>query len=739
MKNNPLATLTRGRQQMPWALTRPAGSLLSASLLLVACAGPQQSIIPDSLRPASASDTRAAGAGDDAAARETRVTPLPIAPAAPASKRAQRNAAAEAEAQPKVAPGELASVNLEQVTLGVFAQLVFADILKKNVNVDPQVQARKDLVTFRSGGGQTAAQLENAVKLLLKSYGVTAVDLGGLVRVVPDNANPGNLPEIRRGAALPETPVQLRPVFQLVELRAVRNAEVAGWVRTMFGDRVKLQEDSTRNAVLLSAGPDIMEAVLEAIRVLDQPVLSGVQSAAITPAFWSADELARRLFEVLTAQGYSVQPLNQAPGGARFPIILLPVSGLNAVYVFARGDDVLKHVTEWARTLDKPNERGIGKNFFTYAVKHKDASALAGTLEQLLSGTRNSTSSAASSSGGSGAAAAPSSTSNASQAGRSSAVVVDKSTNMIIFQASQDEYPQITMLLQTLDRPTKTALIEVTVAELQLDDSNQLGVEWLATKALSSGAQVTGGTSGGLSLGTGGLVVKVLDTAGSVRATLNALASDNKATVLSSPRLLARNGETASIQVGDEVPIITSSTTSTTTTAVTQSIQYRNTGVVLKIKPVIHSGDQVDLDVSQEVSSARTTTTGVSSSPTFASRKVDTKVSLRNGTTMLLGGLISSEATNTNAGVPLLKDIPLVGTLFNNKTNSVGRRELIVLITPYVINDDHEAESLTQAFRKMLGPWAGRVGDGAAAAPDAAASKPGTVAQPAGASQAPAR
>ena len=644
--------------------------------------------------------------------RQTQITALPVAPEAPPSKRVKANAALDAEAAQKAGASEPANINLEQVTLGVFAQLVFSDILKKNVNIDPKVMARTDLVTFRSGGHQTAAQLENAVKLLLRSYGVSAVDLGGLVRVVPDGSNAGNLPEIRRGSALPETPLPLRPVFQLVELKSVRGTEVGNWLRTLFGDRVKSQEDATRNAILISGTPDAMEAALEAIRVLDQPVFSGAQSVAITPAFWSADELARRLFDVLTAQGYAVQPLNQAPGGARFPIILLPVTGLNSVYVFARGEDVLKHVTDWARTLDKPNESGIGKNYFTYAVKHKDAEALAATLDQLLSGAKSRPPTGAPNSG----ANASTSTTAQNNAARSGSVVVDRASNMLIFQASQDEYSQITSLLQTLDRPSKTALIEVTVAELKLDNNSQLGVEWLATHAMKNGAQVIGGTLGGLSLGTGGATFRVLDTVGGVRAALNMLASNNRATVLSSPRLMARNGETATIQVGDEVPIITSqlntgtAVSSATQNQVLQTVQYRSTGVQLKIKPVIHSGDQIDLDVTQEVSSARTTNTGVNNSPTFGTRKFDTKLTLRNGTTVLLGGLISDENSDGQSGIPFLKDIPLIGNLFSTRTGTGTRTELIVLITPYVINDDQDAESLTNAFRKTLGPWAGQVG-----------------------------
>ena len=274
------------------------------------------------------------------------------------------------------------------------------------------------------------------------------------------------------------------------------------------------------------------------------------------------------------------------------------------------------------------------------------------------------------------------------------------------FQASQEDYSQITALLQTLDRPSKSALIEVTVAELSVDDSNKLGVEW----AFNAGSG-SGGTVGGLGLATGGFNYRLLNGAGAIRLQLNALASANRATILSSPRILARNGEVATIQVGQEVPIVTSQqSTSTGTvanpTSVLQTIQYRSTGVILKVKPVIHSGDQIDLDVTQEVSSAQSTNTGVSASPTFSTRKLDTKLTLRNGLTVMLGGLISEDNNSGNTGIPGLKDIPILGSLFSNQSAGGARRELIVLITPYLVNDSHDAEAVTEAFRRMLGPWA---------------------------------
>jgi general secretion pathway protein D len=684
-----------------------------AALLLLASCASQRPIVPPPLELPNTAQT-AQAASDGPQQGSTRIERVP----GPQALQPKTKGSEKPPLQPPVGGGESAAVNLSEVTLGTFAQLVFGDLLKRNVNVDAQVMARKDLVTFRSGPTQNAAQVESAAKLLLKSYGVAVIDLGNLVRVVPDSGNTGTLPEIRRGTALPETPMPLRPVFQLVELTAVRQTEVAGWLKTMFGDRVKAQEDAQRNALLLSATPDTMEAALEAIRVLDQPVMAGTESLAITPVYWSADELARRLYEVLTAQGYAVQPLNQQAGGVRYPVIVLPVSGLNTVYVFARGATVLTQVANWAKTLDRPNERGVGKNFFTYAVKHIDAAVLAQTLEQLLSNSGSHSTSGSTTTGGAGASTAGNTAAQNTSGFSGSRVVVDKGSNMLIFQASQDEYSQLNALLQTLDRPSKSALIEVTVAELSNIGNSQLGIEWLLNHTDGEGRNISGGTLGGLQLGNSGANFRVLNRLGDVRLVLNALATDNKASILSSPRVLARNGETATIQVGSEVPIITqqqqtyTGTTTGTVPGVLQSIQYRNTGVILRVKPVIHSGDQIDLDVTQEVSAAQSTDTGVSASPTFSTRKIDTKLTLKNGATVLLGGLISDEDNSGNSGVPGLKDIPLLGQLFSRQTTSKNRRELIVLITPYVVNDNEDAEAVTQAFRNMLGPWSDNTAPG---------------------------
>lgn len=664
---------------------------------LSGCAAPSPSLpAPLSVPAAKVSADLPTTGGDAGASANVDAPPLPRVPSIPPPRRAA------SEPPPPASLGDERAdlaINVDQLPLPIFIQMVYGTMLKNNVHIDPKVAERKDLVSLRTGGPQTAAQVRQLTKLLLQSYGLTAVEVGNLVRVVPDSASLGQLPEILRGGALPDTPAGLRPAFYLIELQAVRNTDVAGWLRTLFGDRIRMQEDPSRNALLLAGTPDSLSAALEALRMLDQPVMHGRSSLRLSPTYWSVDDLARRLFEVLSAEGYAVQPLTSASAqGSRYPLILLPVSSINALLVFATSDTVLEHVSRWARVLDQPGATGIGRNFFTYQVRHKDAEVLAATLERLLSGRP--------------APAAAQAGATPAQAARGSTVVVDKSTNMLIFQGASEDYTQLRTLLATLDRPSRAALIEVTVAEVQLTDRMQFGVEWALRGDTSGGDRWTAGTVGGLAIGSSGFTYRLLDSASQVRAIVNALASDNRAAVLSSPRVMARNGETALIQVGQEVPIVTSQQSTLTGTSpaagtgVLQTIQYRNTGVILRVKPVIHSSDQIDLDVVQEVSSAESTTTGVNVSPTFGTRRVETKLTLKNGSTVMLAGLISNSSSAGNSGVPGLKDIPVLGQLFRTDTRNINKTELIVLITPYVVNDDHEARAVTDAFRGTLEPWA---------------------------------
>lgn len=682
--------------------------LLFSSLLLGACAS-DKPLLPEPLvKPRAESRlgelVEVPGNPDapDAAALATSIQSTPKPPPA-----GQLSTVKPATPVASVKEEANVTVAFDQMPLPNFVQAVYGLILKKTYSMDPQVASRKDLVTLRASTLQTPTQIENAARLLLKTYGVAVTDLGsGNYRIAPDNTQTGYAPEILRGRALPEVPLALRPIYQLVELQAVRSSELVSWLSKIFGSKVSIVDDATHNTLILSGQADEVTAVLAAIHVLDQPLMKGRYSLRINPVFWSADDLAKKLIDILAAEGYSAT--NSVNSAAAFPINLIPIPGINALIVFAADPAVMQHITDWAKDFDKPSlSRGSGGGYFTYKARHTNAEQLSQTMRSVL--------------GEAQAAPAPTYPAGAVVVGpatpvaKSGRVIVNAATNTLIFQGGDQNHTQLLNLLQELDKPAKSALIEVTVAEVTLDDTTQLGVEWAIG---ASGASYAGGTLAGVALGngglavaglgigTGGLTVAKLTSAGDLRAMLNLLATSSKANVLSSPRILARNGETASIQVGSEIPTINQQQTNAATggVGVLQSVQYRKTGIILTVKPIIYSGDRIDLDVTQEVSDS--TKVGVAGSPIIDTRKVDTHLSLKDGTPVLLGGLISQSNSRTENGVPFLKDIPVAGQLFRTNSDNVRKTELLVLITPYIVADDYDAQEITNAFRNRLSDWA---------------------------------
>jgi general secretion pathway protein D len=395
--------------------------------------------------------------------------------------------------------------------------------------------------------------------------------------------------------------------------------------------------------------------------------------------------------------------------------------------IFATNKEVLAHILDWVQELDQLPTVQAGSAYFTYPVRHADAQELAKSLNDLISGTTTATPAAGSTGAGNplgGASTAPTAAASAARGGRR--VVVNNATNSLIFQGgSQEDYRQWLSLLSQLDKPVKSALIDVLIAEVTLEDNNNLGFEWKLDQ-LGSGAQSVrlSGTTYGVQASGAGLGISARLGGNALRTlAINAFAENSDTRVVFNPKLLTRNGESASINVGDDVPIVTSQgvsqssgTFSSTTNVIPQTVQYRNTGVILRVRPVIHAGDRIDIEISQEVSKAEPTNTGVSTSPTISRRSVETKLSMRDGATVMLAGLISDNNKDSNSGVPGLKDIPFFGSLFRSQKKTKNRTELVILITPYILNDSVDAEAATDAFNGSLGQWADGVRDRVSAA-----------------------
>jgi general secretion pathway protein D len=196
------------------------------------------------------------------------------------------------------------------------------------------------------------------------------------------------------------------------------------------------------------------------------------------------------------------------------------------------------------------------------------------------------------------------------------------------------------------------------------------------------------------------------DTLNKLKGLINLLAVQGKVNILASPHIMAANNQEATIMIGQEVPILTSQSVplvSQTTSFQTSTVQYRNTGIILSVKPQINASGLVTLEIAQEVSDAATTTTGVSGTPTFTVRQAKTSLITGDNQTVVLGGLIREDSTRTQAGVPGLRKMPILGPLFGSDAVSKSKTELLVLITPHIITNLEEGARITHGMKEKVG------------------------------------
>ena len=612
--------------------------------------------------------------------------------------------------------GAPASLTIEQMPLPAFINTVFGDTLHLSFEVDPRIAQRNDLVTLRTGRPLPPSEILALTRAVLRDYGIDIIFSGNLTRVVPNEALMSQSPSVIRGRSTADVAENMRPIFQYVSLRGVSAADMAAWLQAALGTKVHVSTSPQGNAVLLLGLPEDIQAANEVISTLDQPRLAGHRSLRVEPVFWSAAQLSERLTDILRAEGYFVGPNLQNPGA----VVVLPLRPSNTLVVFAGDQKTLTHVEAWVRDLDHASQIDPQRSLFFYRVQNTTAESLAAVLNSVLQG-KYAAEPAATLSEAAGfppgqpplrgaapgappaAAVGPPPGTPPPGAPPSGRIVTDPARNAIIFQGSAEEFAQLRPLIESLDQAPREAIIEATVAEVTLADNDTLGLEFIANLGAGPNAIFQNIMTG---IGTAGFTFTVLNRAGATRLMLNALANNNRVKVLSTPKILSRSGGEAKIQVGAQVPIVTSQGTSSQlqqqgTSAILRSIQYKDTGVILTVKPTIYAGNQIDLEIKQEVSEAVPNTTSQLSSPVINTRTVSTQLSLKDGATVLLGGLIMENASSTSTGIPGLKDIPGVGFLFGTQQVMKTRSELFVFITPYIVNSAEDAARLAESFKKQ--------------------------------------
>lgn len=621
-------------------------------------------------------------------------------------------------------------LNFEGADLREVVRVVMSDMLQENYTIDPRVNGSVTIHTSQPVSRSAALPI---LETVLRMNGAAIVKESGAYKIAPLNS-------ALRGATTPQIGALQGGGFsvQIVPLQYIAAREMAKILEPLVAEGSILRVDETRNLLMLAGTAGEMRHALETISVFDLDWMAGMSVGLFTLKSVDVKSILPEL-ELLFGE--------KSRGPFAGMLRVIPIERMNAVFIATPRAHYLEQARTWVERLDRDGGKS-GTRLHVYAVQNGNAEKIASLLSQVIGAKTTGGSSPASVApgltgaavqsnasnpltGGTGAnlgsAALPGASNVATPglsatgtgealglgAGSTIKVIADRDNNALLILANAAEYEKIEEAIKKLDVVPRQVLVEVTIAEVTLNGELSYGLEWFFTHNSSVSGMLFNANSNSRALPSdpsGTLTPRLpfsmvwRGTGGNINAVLSALASNTKVNVISSPHIMVTDNQVAKINVGSSVPVQGQSTlTGTTATAITTSVVYVDTGVVLSVRPHINSSGLVTMEISQEVSDVQTgvTTAGLNS-PTINKRSAQTTVAVQSGDTMVLAGLIKDDKNNGSSGLPLLSEIPVLGALFGSKTESDTRRELIITITPRVVNDNQQAREVTAEFRKKL-------------------------------------
>lgn len=598
------------------------------------------------------------------------------------------------------------ALNFERASIREVVKVVLGDILKLTYTVEPGVEGE---VTINSTDPIPRDLLIPTLESLLQTQGaVLYKDATGNYRV----AARANV----KGHGLMPSSGAIKPGYsmQVVTLRYIPATEMQKILEPIANPDAFVRVDPNRNMLVLAGTSSELANLMATIKTFDVDVLKGMSVGLYRVKNVEASIVAKNLDALFGESG------NSPMAGM---IKIMPIEHMNSIMIISANPDYLKDMKDWVDRFDQVSQTA-GQQLFVYRVQNGDAEHLADMLNQIFGGKKSSSKGGLAGSSTSSLAPGlqPAMVGTDGQTGTSSEppktmlggasnggveinpdaevrIVADKSNNSLMIMATEDTYKQILESLKRIDVMPMQVQVEASIMEVTLTDGLEYGLQWyFKNNGNAFGANgvtglATNATPGGFSFSA---------TLGSdrVMGALNALARESKVRVLSSPSILVLDNQTASIRVGDQQPIFTGKL-DTANGGSSTTVQYKDTGVSLQVKPQVNSNGLVKMEIQQDITDTGEidATTGNRS---FLQRNIKSNVAVKSGETIVLGGLIRDNNSEGRNGVPGLSKLPVVGAAFSGNSKGGKRTELLVLITPTVVKDQRDLVRTGEEMRERM-------------------------------------
>ena len=592
------------------------------------------------------------------------------------------------------------TVNFKDTDIQELIRFV-AKASERTIIVDPKVKGKVQVI---SANPVNAEELYALFLSILEIHGFAAVDSGDITRIIPSkDARAAPVPVIRDQESLSTSSEIVTQVIQLENISAQKLIPV---LRPLVPQQGHMAAYGPSNAIIISDTRANINRIRQVIESID---LSAIEKTdIISLEYASAEEIVsmlQQLQKTETAKGQSDAK----------KLTLVADKRTNSILV--AGDELERQRLKSLIThLDTPLAQS--GNVKVIYLKYADATELSVVLSKVAQNMERMSEN----------------NDKTRLAGKSEATIeADDGTNSLIVTAEADAMQLLLAVVAKLDIRRAQVQVEVIIVEMTDNDGRDLGVEWLfindsggygASNNSGLGSTIAGaafetnnnGSSvdarGGIAEAIGGAAGQVLgigrlDDDLSFNVVVNALQQNSEANILSTPSLLTLDNEEASFVVGQSIPFVTGSYTATGSSSSNpdnpfQTVERENVGITLRVTPQINEGDSLILAISQEVSNVIGTSTILNSNPITSERKIETTILADNGQTIVLGGLIEDNITESIQKVPILGDIPFLGRLFRSTSTSVGKKNLLIFLRPTIVRDKRQMDNVTAGKYRLI-------------------------------------
>lgn len=591
------------------------------------------------------------------------------------------------------------SIAFQSADVREVLKVLLGELLNANYVIDRKVGGE---FTFRMVGQFYKEEILNIIQAVLNVYNLALVRRDGMIEVTlleEAKMEPGPL---NLGKKIERSGTNI--ITQVIPLDYITPQALIPTLRSFMTPAGIAMAPNDVHAIVVVDKASNMERIVAMINTFDVPFFAGRAVKFYEIKHINVANLAKDLESLANSLG-------APPKGPAAQIGFVPLTDANKLLVSVATPDMLPTIDFWVKHMDVkfPGEAQL----YIYKLQHKKAEAMASILQDLFvkEGTARKVEE--------GPQGTPGTVGTISPAGPVK-VISDADSNSLVIKALPQDYQNIRRIIEVMDATPKQVLIEVLIAEVTLTDALAYGVEYfLRNNAQKEGIAISLQPTGVSPIGRGTIppvLPKDVTIPGGSRffllrkdldVLISFLDSATRVEVLSTPKILVRHEQKATIQVGQEEPILTQQLQQPSPSEpgkfVTQNtVQYKSVGVILTVTPRIGENNMITMDINQEVSSVKEAVTAGINSPSFTARKATTSLVVENGRTIVIGGIIEKRNNRIEKRVPVVSRVPLLGNLFKSQSISKTKTELLLILTPYVVSNPEEADKVTKDFERQL-------------------------------------